>query len=232
MRVRALLHLEHEGLGLLRNAFASRGAEVAETNLWKGDALPEIESFDFLVLMGGAMNVDEEDRYPWLAPEKALIARSIAAGKRVLGICLGAQLIARALGAAVRPMGYKEIGWFPVRAEIDRHPLFPALRGGERLGVAHWHGDAFDLPPGCDRLFSSEACREQGFAVRGKPVVGLQFHAELDGPMLTSFISHGADELAAGGKWVQSGETALKGLAAEGSTARAALERLVAGLSD
>lgn len=230
MRVRALLHLEHEGIGLLRNAFESRGAQIAESNLWKGDPLPGLDSFDFLVLMGGAMNVDEEGRYPWLAPEKELVARSVAAGKRVLGICLGAQLIARALGAPVRPMGCKEIGWFPVRAEIDRHPLFPALGAGDRLAVAHWHGDAFELPAGCDRLFSSPACREQGFALRGGPVVGLQFHAELDPAMLRTFIEHGAGELAEGGDWVQTGAEALRGLEKEGAAARSALEGLVAGL--
>lgn len=230
LRVRALLHLEHEGLGLLRNAFLARGAEITETNLWKGDALPSLGDFDILVVMGGAMNVDEEGLYPWLAPEKRLIRQTIDGGKRVLGICLGAQLIARALGAEVKPMGHKEIGWFPVRAETERHRFFPSLRKGESIGMAHWHGDTFALPDGCERLFTSEACPNQGFAVVGKPVVGLQFHAELDIPMLRSFIEHGEDELAAGGRWVQNPKTALAGLAKEGARAREAQETLVGRL--
>ncbi|MFA6507420.1 MAG: hypothetical protein WCT14_15075 [Treponemataceae bacterium] len=230
MRVRVLLHLEHEGLGLLRNAFLSRGAKIAESNLWKGESLPELESFDFLVVMGGAMNVDEDARFPWLSGEKKLIADAIASDKRVLGICLGAQLIARALGAKVRPMGYKEIGWFPVRAECDGNRFFKSLAKGGELGMAHWHGDTFALPEGCDRLFSSEACPEQGFAVREKTVVALQFHAELDEAMFRSFIEHGGDELTAGGEWVQQAETALHGLKTEGAAARKVLDELVAEL--
>lgn len=182
--------------------------------------------------MGGTMNVDEESAYPWLAPEKRLIADAVAAGKRVLGVCLGAQLIARALGAEVKPMGYKEIGWFPVRAETGRHRFFPELESGASLPVAHWHGDAFDLPPACERLFSSPACPNQGFAIVGKPVAGLQFHLELDIPMLRSFIEHGGDELAAGGRWVQSPETALAGLAKEGGRARNALDTLIGKLAE
>ena len=227
MRVRALLHLEHEGLGLLRNEFASREASVTETNLWRGESLPDIDSFDFLVVMGGAMNVDEDALYPWLTAEKDLIARAIGGGKRVLGICLGAQLIARALNAEVKPMGYKEIGWFPVRAETDRSPFFPALSEGASIGMAHWHGDTFALPERCTRLFSSAACANQGFSVDGKPVVGLQFHAELDEVMLRSFIDHGGDELAAGGNWVQPPEAAIGGLRREGMAARGVLSTLV-----
>ncbi len=230
MRVHALLHLEHEGLGRVRASLESRGAEIAESNLWKGDPLTELDDFDFLVVMGGAMNVDEEERYPWLAPEKALIAAAIKAGKRVLGICLGAQLMARALGAEVRPMGYKEIGWFPVKAEAERSRFFPGLAAGAELPVAHWHGDTFALPPLCDRLFSSAACANQGFAVRGKPAVGLQFHLELDAPMLASFIAHGQDELEAGGEWVMEPKTALRGLETEGTRAREALDVLIGAL--
>jgi GMP synthase-like glutamine amidotransferase len=163
---------------------------------------------------------------------RALVADAIAAGKRVLGICLGAQLMARALGARVSPMGYKEIGWFPVRVEADRHPLFPALRTGQEFPVAHWHGDRFDLPAGCDRIFSSEACREQGFAVRGKPAVGLQFHLELDPAMLRAFQANGGDELAEGGTWVQPAEEALRGLEREGAAARSALVGLVAAMTE
>jgi GMP synthase (glutamine-hydrolysing) len=180
--------------------------------------------------MGGAMNVDQDADYPWLAAEKALIRRSIDEGVAVLGICLGAQLIARALGARVAPMGYKEIGWFPVRPEFARHAFFPDLHGEEALGVAHWHGDAYELPSGCDRLFSSEACREQGFALRGHPVVGLQFHLELDEATLEKYIAEGSAELAEGGRWVQEGRTMLGHRAKEGAKAALVLDGLLGSL--
>lgn len=230
IRVRALIHIEHERLGLIRPALEKRGYVSEETRLWAGEELPAPGSFDFLIVMGGAMNVDEEVSYPWLAQEKALIKRSVDAGIRVLGICLGAQLIAAALGARVAPMGYKEIGWFPVRAEMARHPLFPDLDKGDQLAVAHWHGDAFELPPGCDRLFSSDACGEQGFILRGRPVVGLQFHLELDDATLRTYIDEGRAELAEGGSWVQPPAVMLEGRSAQGPRAERVLDQLLDSL--
>lgn len=230
MRIRALLHLEHEGPGLIGDLLAERHVRVETSNMWRGEPLPHMDDFDFLIIMGGAMNVDEEKSYPWLAGEKTLIADSIKAGKRVLGICLGAQLMARALGVVVKPMGYKEIGWYPIFPEFDAHPLFPVLRRKQALGVAHWHGDSFDLPIECDRLFSSEACREQGFVLRGKPVVGLQFHLELRQRELQSFIDHGGEELSAGGRWVQAPEEMLRLQARESAPAAEVLAALLEGL--
>jgi GMP synthase-like glutamine amidotransferase len=230
IEVRALIHIEHERLGLIRPYLEAKGIVPVETRLWAGERLPVPGSFNFLIVMGGAMNVDQEREYPWLAEEKELIRRSIDDGVRVLGICLGAQLIASALGSRVAPMGYKEIGWFPVKPQFDRHPFFPDVRGSETPGVAHWHGDAFDLPAGCDRLFSSEACREQGFVLRGKPVVGLQFHLELDDATLRSYIKEGEDELAEGGRWVQDGDTMIAGRAAQGERASIILNGLLDSL--
>ena len=230
IRARALIHIEHERLGLIQPRLEARGIHPEETRLWAGEELPEAGSFDFLIVMGGAMNVDEEERYPWLATEKDLIRRSIDDGVAVLGVCLGAQLVARALGAMVAPMGYKEIGWYPVRPAFSRHPLFPGLDGSASLGVAHWHGDAFELPPGCDRLFSSEACAEQGFVLRGYPVVGLQFHLELDEATLTRYITEGSAELAEKGRWVQDPRTMLSLRAREATGAENALDGLLGAL--
>jgi len=230
VRIRALLHLEHEGLGLIGDLLWERRLHVEPSKLWCAEPLPRVDDFDFLIVMGGSMNVDEEERYPWLAGEKALIADSVRERKRVLGICLGAQLIARALGASVRPMGYKEIGWYPIHAEFDTHPLFPSVGREKALGVAHWHGDTFDLPKDCDRLFSSEACSEQGFALRGRPVIGLQFHLELREDELLSFIEHGGEELSTGGPWVQAPEETLRFRAREASPAAEVLAALLDGL--
>ena len=232
MRIRALLHMEHEGLGLIRAWIAERGHVLEATRVWEGGSLGDPASFDLLIVMGGAMNVDEEEAYPWLSAEKALIARAIASGVPVLGICLGAQLIARVLGAPVAPMGLKEIGWFPVHAEAASEGLFPSLAPGASFGVAHWHGDAFSLPDGCDRLFSSAGCREQGFVLRGRPVVGLQFHLELDGETLRAFIDHGKEELAEGGDWIQRPSDMLALRASQGPFARRMLEGLLDALMD
>ncbi len=229
-KVRALIHIEHERLGLIRPKLEERGCSIAETRLWAGEPLPVPGSFDFLIVMGGSMNADEDEKYPWLAGEKELIRRAVADRIPVLGVCLGAQLIARALGARVAPMGYKEIGWFPVRPAFVSHPLFPGLEGGAPFGVAHWHGDAFELPPGCDRLFSSDACLEQAFVLRGYPVVGLQFHLELDEPTLERYLAEGEEELAEGGLWIQSPATMLELRRREGERAARVLDGLLGSL--
>lgn len=228
MKIHALVHARHEGLGVIREWIDERGHSVEETRLWAGDALPAADAAELWVVMGGPMNVDEEARYPWLRNEKGLIAEAIASGKRVLGICLGSQLIARALGAAVAPTGEKEIGWFPVRAERDRHPLFPELALGQETTVAHWHGDAFRLPAGCERLFSSRACGEQGFAYPAggsARVLALQFHLELGEAEASAFAREGRTELAEGGPWVQDAGTYVAGARSYGGHTKRLLFR-------
>ena len=136
------------------------------------------ESFDWLLVMGGAMNADEEARYPWLAGEKRAIERAIAARKRVIGICLGSQLIARVLGAKVTRNRDTEIGWFPIeRAEgAEASAVGRALPA--RAEVFHWHGDTFALPAGAVQLARSAACEQQGFVYDDR-VLALQFHPEM-----------------------------------------------------
>jgi GMP synthase (glutamine-hydrolysing) len=162
-----------------------------------------------LILMGGYMSVYEEDQYPWLVDEKELVRQAIGVGKAVLGVCLGAQLIARALGAEVRRNRYREIGWFPVT-------LTP---GGERSALLdgwpktfeafHWHGDAFDLPAGAVKLAESEACANQAF-LYGDRTVALQFHVETTAGSVMRLVSNCADDLAGNGPYVQSADAILK----------------------
>ena len=196
MRLHVLQHAPFEGPGLIARWADEHGHPVAVTRLDLGQPLPSLDAFDLLVVMGGPMSVDEEELYPWLAGEKRLVAAAVAAGRKVLGICLGAQLLASALGGRVHRHRHREIGWFPVRRApgADSHPLAAALPDG--LIAFHWHGDTFELPVGTQHLFESSATSHQGFAL-GAGVVGLQFHPEVDRAAVEAFIRHGADELVA-----------------------------------
>lgn len=177
MRVHWLQHVPFETLGCIAPWLVQRGLQPTLTRLHAGEALPTLDEFDWLIVMGGPMNVDEHAAHPWLVAEKALLRDTVAAGKRVLGICLGAQLLARALGAEVTPNPHAEIGWFDVSLTPAgrRHPWFRDLP--DRFDAFHWHGDTYALPPGCERLAFSEACKQQAFAF-GDCALGLQFHLE------------------------------------------------------
>jgi GMP synthase (glutamine-hydrolysing) len=137
--------------------------------------------------MGGPMNIYEYRNHPWLREEKRFIREAIESGRRVLGICLGAQLIADVLGAKIYQNDTFEIGWFPVRfAEAKKAaPVFANFP--DQLTVLHWHGDTFDLPPGAAHLAESDACKNQAFAF-GPKVAALQFHIEMDEPDVSAFL--------------------------------------------
>jgi len=196
MRVHYLQHVEFEGLGSLVSRFARAGWLVSCTRLFAGESLPEPERVDLLVVMGGPMSVNDEEAYPWLIKEKSFIKDVIAQNRPVLGICLGAQLIASALGGRVYPNAEKEIGWFPVcRVE----PLqLDTFRFPETIEVFHWHGETFDLPGGCVHLARSACCRHQAFQY-GRLVIGLQFHLETTPESAQSLVEHCRDELVEGG---------------------------------
>ena len=165
MRVHYLQHEPFEGLGSMEAWFRSGGHELSATHLYRDEVLPEPADFDWLVIMGGGMSVNDEAELPWLVAEKELVRRAIAANKRVLGVCLGAQMIASALGAKVFRNHAKEIGWWPLCREpgAATHPLGAALPDGAE--VFHWHGETFDLPEGAVRLAHSEACANQAVAI-------------------------------------------------------------------
>lgn len=177
MHIHYLQHVPFEGLGSIANWLTDNGLTTTRTQLFKGDTLPQPAAVDFLIIMGGPMGIHDDAQHPWLAAERAFVKDVISEQKVVLGICLGAQLIADALGAAVTPNPHKEIGWFPVRkarelrgSEFD--DLFP-----EKKTVFHWHGDTFTIPHGAIRLAESDACINQGFLYQGR-VLALQFHLE------------------------------------------------------
>jgi GMP synthase-like glutamine amidotransferase len=175
MKVRVLQHVEFEGLGSIEPWLEERGADVAFTRFFAGDEPPRAPGIDMLIAMGGPMSVNDEAELPWLRTEKQLVRDVIAAGTPVLGVCLGAQLIASACGARVYRQPLKEIGWFPVHAVGEQAAVF---RFPGECTVFHWHGETFDLPAGATRLARSEGCENQAFQI-GRHVIGLQFHLEM-----------------------------------------------------
>ncbi|MBN2403249.1 MAG: amidotransferase [Spirochaetes bacterium] len=192
MRSHYLQHVPFEGLGSMEAWLKSAGYSVTCTRLYANDSLPESGSIDFLIIMGGPMSVNDENEYPWLVREKIFIREFIESGKSVLGVCLGAQLIASAMGCRVYRNSEKEIGWFPVRGlpqPGDQIFNFP-----ESAVVFHWHGETFDLPSGAVLLASSEACVNQAFQLC-KSVIGLQFHLETTPQSALKMIENCGDEL-------------------------------------
>ena len=199
MKVQILQHVPFEGPGSMAAWLAARRMEVGCTRLFAGDPLPRADQVDALVALGGPMSVNDEDALDWLRPEKQLVRDAVARGIPVMGVCLGAQLIASALGARVYPGAAKEIGWFPIRGLPDVAPKFqfPA----ECLAF-HWHGETFDLPAGAVRLASSAGCENQAFQL-GRNVIALQFHLETTAASVEALVEHCRDELVPG-PYVQS----------------------------
>ena len=210
MRIHVLRHVPFEGPGSIVRWARSNGHALSTTELYKGGGLPDLRDFDRLVIMGGPMNVNEEDGFSWLAKEKKFIREVIGAGKSVVGICLGAQLIADVLGAAVYSGPHTEIGWFPVELtdEAATSGLFPSAPPNPT--VFHWHGDTFDLPEGAVHLARSEGCENQAFLYDGR-VLGLQFHLESTPKSVADIVRNSANS-AGGieeGRFVNSAETML-----------------------
>lgn len=206
MRAHVFRHVSFEGPANIEPWLRSRGAEISETRMFESAALPAVEDVDLLIVMGGPMSVNDEAEHPWLVTEKRFIRQAIAADKAVIGVCLGAQLIANALGARVYPNAEKEIGWFPVYAAPNdtKHPLFPFPAQTEAF---HWHGETFDLPEGATRLARSAACENQAFQI-GRRVIGLQFHLETTEESARAIVENCSDELVPA-RYVQTGEAIL-----------------------
>lgn len=207
MKIRYFQHVPFEDLGMIADWAKECGHILSGTAFYETGAssLPAMADYDALIVMGGPMGIYDEDVYPWLAEEKCHIRAAIEAGKHVLGICLGAQLIAASLDAKVAPHIHKEIGWFPVAVEdiAMAHPILSGLNSA--MTVFHWHGDRFELPEGSLHLMSSAACDNQAF-LYGARVLGLQFHLEMDEYAIDSIIQACGHELVEG-KWIQSAET-------------------------
>jgi GMP synthase-like glutamine amidotransferase len=199
MRYHVLQHVSFETPGLLADEIRRRGHLLRITALDNRELLPDLAEFDVLIVMGGPMSIHDEAEFAWLVAEKELIRAAISEGKKVLGICLGAQLIAAVCGALVYRNPEKEIGFWPVRW-VD---------GKEEI-VFHWHGETFDLPEGAILLGSSEACVNQVFSL-GDRVLGIQFHPEVTGDIILGMVAHEGWELAEaeGAPYVQGADQIL-----------------------
>ena len=207
MRIHIFMHVPFEGPAAIGDWFLSRGARVSFTRFFENDTPPPLETLDWLVVMGGPMSVNDEAAFPWLRTEKAFVAEAVRQGKTVLGVCLGAQLIASALGGSVGKNRVREIGWFPVTRvnEDGDHPLGRCFPSGTE--VFHWHGETFSPPAGATHLLRSEGCEHQAFAV-GDRVLALQFHLETTKASVRDLAAFGGDDLTPQ-RFVQSPEEML-----------------------
>ncbi len=194
MRMHVLQHVPFEGLGAIEPWALERRMSISRTRLWLDEALPSHEDFDWLTIMGGPMSVHDEQEYPWLSREKAFILEAIHRDRTVLGVCLGAQLIAEVLGGGVRRHTHKEIGWFPVNLTKCAENLPPFEGLPKSFPAFHWHGETFDLPPGALHVAASDACSQQAF-VYGRRVVALQFHLECTPASIDAMLENCGNEI-------------------------------------
>lgn len=195
MRAHYLQHVPFEGLGCIEHWLIQNGYVITGTRFFKAEDLPDVHDVDLLIIMGGPMSVNDEAAHPWLVEEKAFIRDAIEAGKPVLGVCLGAQLIVSAVGGEVLPNEVKEIGWFPVQAV--RSESADVFQFPERADVFHWHGDTYRLPEGAVQLAKSAACEQQAFQL-GRSVIGLQFHLEVTPVAVQEMLQNCGQELTGG----------------------------------
>jgi GMP synthase-like glutamine amidotransferase len=207
MRIHHLQHVPFEGLGYMESVLKDKGHKLTSTHFYDNQPLPSIDDIDWLIIMGGPMGIYDDQNYPWLQKEKEFIKEAIKSGKIVLGLCLGAQLIADVLGAKVYKNEYKEIGWFDIQSSSEikdtiLDDIFP-----KNIEVFHWHGDTFDIPKGAKLIASSEACKNQGFILDNR-VVALQFHLETTVDSANALIKHCANDLDSS-KYVQSKDQIL-----------------------
>ena len=197
MRIHYLQHVSFEGLACIKDWACQRQGRLSASLLFLNEPFPDPDDFDALVVMGGPMGVYDVSRFAWLTAEKRYIEQSLKKGKKIVGICLGAQLIADVLGAKVYQNPFKEIGWHPVTriampGASEMEPLFP-----EHFYAFHWHGDTFDLPAGSVHLAKSQACHHQAF-FHPSGALGLQFHLEVTEKSIELLLQHCEDELVAG----------------------------------
>lgn len=192
MKILILQHTATEGAGMVLDWCAQKGAEVSYINLYESHPRFDLdEPVQLLVVLGGPMSVNDENDYPWLKAEKCFIRQCLEASIPILGLCLGAQLIASALGSQVVANSESEIGWHDIEGLANQMDVFPLPAS---MPVFHWHGETFELPPHSIRLAKSAACENQGFQL-GDKVIGLQFHPEITVDTIETWIADASESL-------------------------------------
>ncbi|MBC9930435.1 type 1 glutamine amidotransferase [Chitinophaga qingshengii] len=206
MHIHYFQHVPFEGLASIADWIARTGHTTSHTRWYDDDPdTSGLEEADLLLIVGGTMGVYEQDRYPWMQTELDLIRKAIGRGQKILGICLGAQLLAYALGANVYPHTQPEIGWFPIDITFQEQaaPLENVLP--HRLNTFHFHGDTFDVPPGATRFAASAACSNQAY-IYGDRIIGLQFHMEMNSNAILEILRCNSGAFANEAPFVQSPE--------------------------
>jgi len=197
VRIRCFMHVPFEGPGVITEWASEHQHHLEYTRFYQGDPLPDPLQVDLLVIMGGPMDVFNFHIHPWMEDEIAWITGFIDSGKPVLGICLGAQMIATALGEKVYPGKQKEIGWHTLQflPALGEYRIWNDLPASRK--VFHWHGDTFPIPKNATRIASTMAFPNQGFIYKGK-VIALQFHLEVTASGVRDLVENCRDELLPG----------------------------------
>lgn len=199
-------HVPYEAPGCIENWAVQHGHTLTATRFYESSySLPDIESIDVLIVMGGPMGVYDDYLFEWLTIEKEYITAALQEDKKILGICLGAQLIAASTGAVVDPASYKEIGWYKISPakQLEKIPWLYEIIKDEPV-VFHWHGDQFQIPENAVNLAVSGANSNQLFMIKDT-VLGIQFHLEITEEGLIEMTDNGADELNPG-TYIQSAQ--------------------------
>jgi GMP synthase-like glutamine amidotransferase len=207
MNVCIIQHVFYESPGLIQNWLDESGYYYLVLESGENPIFPGVEDFDALIVMGGPMGVNDENTHPWLIEEKEFINEFIQAGKRVLGVCLGSQLVSSVLGAKVIRNKTLEIGWFPITVKKESLPVKYQDVFSKEFITFHWHGDTFELPEGAVGFASSKATSNQGYIY--KNVAAFQFHLEVTPWMLKQLIEKHASDLNSEVEFVQSKDEIL-----------------------
>jgi GMP synthase-like glutamine amidotransferase len=206
MHIHSLQHVSFENPGTILEWISENNHTISYTYFFEENpVLPALDSFDALLILGGYMNVNEEENFPWLKAEKTFIKEVIPTNKKIFGICLGSQLLADALGAKVTQGSEKEIGFFPITFsnEAKSNSIFNQFEN--ETTVFHWHGDTFEIPDNAFQVASSDAFENQGFMIENR-ILAFQFHIEMDEKIIEALIENEPKELNEKGNYIQTAE--------------------------